>query len=442
MIEQVMDEIKARREDIIKDSTQLINIPSLTRDIDENSKCLNYIAHAAQNEGITVSFTKKRDCLILEIGEGEETIGVLTHVDVVDVGDLGKWETPPFKGIFDGDFIIGRGAMDDKVPTAIIFNIMKAFRSKNLNFKRKLQLIIGTKEEEIWTDMRSFLSEFKIPDFSFTPDGAFPIHNIEKGYADIVITFPFENIFQNGRILNLNSGDSPNTIPSRGNFLFQQNSKERTIELISSGESSHSSLPQYGDNALTKLCKMIKGLKLKNERFEQILDFILLMDKIYDGSTLGFENENSDFNGEFIGETYVNPTILEFRENKIFLTINIRHKLGVTEKSIIDMFDKHSKSYDFDFETANYLDPLYVDKNHPLFDLMEKAYSEVTGVDGGFDMAGGTSYAKALPHTVSWGPVFPGEKDSCHQENEKISIVSAMKCAEIYGRFLYKACIN
>lgn len=442
MIEQMIDEIKERRNDIIADSLRLINIPSLTRNIDENRKCLEYIASSAQNEGMRINYTKKKDCLVIELGVGEEIIGVLTHVDVVDVGDLGKWNTPPFEGIFDGDFIIGRGAMDDKVPTAIIFNIMKAFQSKKLNYKRKLQLIIGTKEEETWTDMESFLNEFKTPDFSFTPDGAFPIHNIEKGYADVEISFLFDNIFPKDRILTLKSGDSANTIPSRGSFVFQDIIKERTIELISSGQSSHSSLPQNGDNALTKLCKMIKGLKLENERFERILDFILLMDKVYDGSSLGFENDNNQFNDQFIGETYANPTVLEFKEKEIILNINIRHKLGVTKQSIIDVFDKLSKSYDFDFKISNYLDPLYVEKTHPLFDLMDKAYTDVTGVAGGFDMAGGTSYAKALPNTVSWGPVFPEEIDSCHQENEKISIESVMKCAQIYGRFLYKACIN
>ncbi|MBV1758279.1 MAG: Sapep family Mn(2+)-dependent dipeptidase [Dethiosulfatibacter sp.] len=442
MIEKMMDEIKKRRNEIIADSLKLIDIPSLTRDIDENRKCLDYIAKSAQNEGMITSYTKKKDCLVIEIGKGEETIGVLTHVDVVDAGDLDKWQTPPFKGIFDGDFIIGRGAMDDKVPTAIILNIMKVFQSKNLNYKRKFQLIIGTKEEETWTDMESFLNEFKTPDFSFTPDGAFPIHNIEKGYADIEIIFPFDNSFPSGRILTLISGNSPNTIPSRGNFIFQQSSKERTVELISSGESSHSSLPQNGDNALTKLCKMIKGLKLESERFEQILDFILLMNKVYDGSTLGFENDSNQFNGEFIGKTYINPTTLEFRDNKIILNINIRHKLGVTQQSIIDVFNRHSKSYGFSFKISNYLDPLYVEKNHPLFDPMDTAYKEITGSKGGFEMAGGTSYAKALPNTVCWGPVFPGEKDSCHQENEKININSVMTCAEIYGRFLYKACID
>ncbi len=442
MIEKMLYHIKEKREEIISDSLKLIDIPSLTKDLVQNTKCLDYLAASAQNQGMKVSYTNKKDCLVIEIGKGKETIGILTHVDVVDAGDLSKWETPPFKGIFDGEFIIGRGAMDDKVPTVVIFNILKVLNSLNLDFKRRIQLIIGTKEEETWTDMDSFLSEFKTPDFSFTPDGAFPIHNIEKGYADVEISFPFENTFPNGRIMTLKSGDSPNTIPSRGSFIFHQNLKDRTIELISSGESSHSSLPQNGDNALTKLCKMIKGLELGSERFEQILDFILLMDKVYDGSSLGFQNDTNQFNGEFIGETYANPTVLEFKDKEIIININIRHKLGVTRQSIMKLFEKHSTSFGFDFKISNYLNPLYVDKNHALFDLMEKAYTDVTGIAGGFEMAGGTSYAKALPNTVSWGPVFPGEKDSCHQENEKISIDSVMKCAEIYGRFLYEACID
>ncbi len=309
---------------------------------------------------------------MLEIGRGEDIVGVLNHVDVVEIGDENKWKTPPFEGVFDGKQIIGRGAMDDKVPTAIIFNIMQVLNRSKIHFQRRLQLIVGTSEGSDWSDTESFRNEFCIPDFSFTPDGAFPIHNIEKGYADVEISIPLETDFPGGAILEVTSGDSSNTIPSWGTFVYKNHLQNKTVEITSQGSSSHSSLPENGDNALTKLAWMITNIGLQHPRLNTFLNFILGMHNDYYGRFLGFNNTETIFNGEYIGKTTANPTVLKYSEGNLVLNINIRHKYGVTRGN----------------------------------------------------------------------PVFPGEEDSCHQVNERISIESVMKCTDIYCRFLLEASVN
>jgi len=298
------------RDEIIKNSIDLINIPSLTGDVEANIKCLAYLASIAGSEKIKYSYSAKKDCLVMKIGSGSETIGVLTHVDVVGIGDRNKWATPPFQGIFDGQYIIGRGAMDDKVPTSIIFNILRVFNRSSLQYGRKLQLIVGTSEEGEWSDMESFKSEFPIPHFSFTPDGAFPIHNIEKGYADVEVSIPLEADFTGGTILELTSGDSNNTIPSRGSFVYKNHAENKTAALVSHGFSTHSSLPENGKNALIRLAWMIKKLHLNHPRLYMFIDFILGMHNDYYGHFIGFNNENTFFNGEYTGKTAANPTKL------------------------------------------------------------------------------------------------------------------------------------
>ncbi|HEM3588157.1 TPA: M20/M25/M40 family metallo-hydrolase, partial [Streptococcus suis] len=49
-----------------------------------------------------------------EIGQGEELLAILCHLDVVPAGDLSQWQTPPFEAVVEGDYIIGRGVQDDK----------------------------------------------------------------------------------------------------------------------------------------------------------------------------------------------------------------------------------------------------------------------------------------------------------------------------------------
>ena len=49
-----------------------------------------------------------------EIGQGEELLAVLCHLDVVPAGDLQDWQTPPFEATIVGDYLVGRGVQDDK----------------------------------------------------------------------------------------------------------------------------------------------------------------------------------------------------------------------------------------------------------------------------------------------------------------------------------------
>ena len=43
-----------------------------------------------------------------EIGQGEELLAVLCHLDVVPAGDLQDWQTPPFEATVIGDYLVGR----------------------------------------------------------------------------------------------------------------------------------------------------------------------------------------------------------------------------------------------------------------------------------------------------------------------------------------------
>jgi putative selenium metabolism hydrolase len=51
-------------------------------------------------------------------GEGPPIL-LACHLDVVDEGDHGAWEHPPFSGAVEGGFLHGRGAMDIKGPLAL-----------------------------------------------------------------------------------------------------------------------------------------------------------------------------------------------------------------------------------------------------------------------------------------------------------------------------------
>lgn len=71
----------------------------------------------------------------IEFGEGEETLGILGHIDVVPEGN--NWTHPPFSGkIIDGK-VYGRGASDNKGPVIACLYAMKCLKDLNVKLKKK-----------------------------------------------------------------------------------------------------------------------------------------------------------------------------------------------------------------------------------------------------------------------------------------------------------------
>jgi succinyl-diaminopimelate desuccinylase len=72
---------------------------------------------------------------------------------------------------------------------------------------------------------------------------------------------------------------------------------------------------------------------------------------------------------------------------------------------------------------------------------MLKAYRTETGDEESTAIVqpGGT-YAKMVHNILCYGALFPGEEDTMHQANEKLSIESYMKMARIYARAIHALC--
>ncbi|MBT4169228.1 MAG: M20/M25/M40 family metallo-hydrolase, partial [Rhodospirillaceae bacterium] len=131
---------------------------------------------------------------VLEYGAGAETVGVLIHVDVVSASVIqqedGKsnWTHPPFSGAVADGYVWGRGAQDDKGALAATLWGMKLLVDNGLKMKRKLRIILGTKEEKSFEALTRYFQKEKQPDFGIVPDGVYFIEG-EKGIADFNIVF-------------------------------------------------------------------------------------------------------------------------------------------------------------------------------------------------------------------------------------------------------------
>lgn len=112
--------INAYKEEMIQSLIEIISIPSIEgppepgkpfgKHVDE---ALNYALSLSEKIGMSVKNVDNY-AGYAEFGQGEETLGIVLHLDVVPAGE--GWTVPPFEPQRIGDRIYGRGTTDNKGP--------------------------------------------------------------------------------------------------------------------------------------------------------------------------------------------------------------------------------------------------------------------------------------------------------------------------------------
>ena len=420
MKERLDNFIIENRDNILDDIAKLVNIESFCGDREHTAKALDHVLDRAREMGMKTMKSSKNDVGVVEIGQGDQIVGILTHVDVVGIGDITQWKYPPFEGHIADGYIWGRGTLDDKGPVIMMLYTLKALKDLGLTLNKRIWLIIGTAEEGVWTDMDTFKEEFEQPAFGFSPDGSFPIINREKGYCDIGLFFKEPDV---NMIEELQGGDSPNSVPARASIKLKGRK-----ENIYSGVASHSSVPGNGVNAIEKLAAD-QDMDFRFVRF--IMDF-LAGDP--NGTKLGIDDPKYADN-DVLDKTTVVPTIIRLKDGGVELTINMRLWFGVTREKVESAFEKYADEYGYKADILDFHAPLEVPEDRDFLQAMARVY-ESFGLKNRFSTTLGTTYAKSMDNCVSWGPRFEDEPRVAHTENERMNIESILLAARIYLRYL------
>lgn len=146
--------IHATMEQQIRDLQMLVRIPSVSRgEPPEEGKPFGKTVYAALEAALDIArglgFTKVWHtdgyAGVVEYGEGDETLGILAHLDVVPEGQ--GWTYPPYGGEIHNGRIYGRGTLDDKGAAVSALYALAAVKASGLPMKRKVRIILGTDEE-------------------------------------------------------------------------------------------------------------------------------------------------------------------------------------------------------------------------------------------------------------------------------------------------------
>lgn len=254
--------IEDNRDLMVDRCKELVAIPSITEDREQVALALDYVLDLGLRMGLKTKSMLNGEIGLVEAGEGEEILGVLAHVDVVDPGDESKWISPPFEPEIREGNLYGRGTLDDKGAVIAVMTAMEALVKLGIPLKKEIQLILGTREETHWTDMEAYVEKFPLPDYGFTPDGSFPICNVEKGGMDLELIIPLEKGQPEGKkaVLELvEAGKAVNVVPGECQTVLKL--PDGTIKnLETKGRSVHSCQPEKGINALVEMGKQIRSM--------------------------------------------------------------------------------------------------------------------------------------------------------------------------------------
>ena len=390
----------------------------------------------------------------ISMGSGEQTMGMLAHLDVVPAGE--GWNYPPFGGEIANGNIYGRGTLDDKGPALCALYAMRAVRDCGLELKDGVRLILGCDEETGMSDMRYYASKEKMPDYGFSPDAMFPVINIEKGGVNVEIAWEGKGEAEIP-VCELYAGERPNVVPAfakaivctekagfetvaeKVNAYAEKSGRKLTVkdlgdnkaDIAAEGVLSHAAWPETGVNAAGILLIALKEMGM-GANLQAALDMAnACIGMEYDGNSLGIKRDD-----ELSHELTCNLGILRWDGEKFSATLDIRYPLNITEEEIMQNISSAVAPFGCCVRRIGGHTPLHVPAEHKIVRGLMKVYNEVTGDNAKPLAIGGGTYSRMMPNTVAFGPVFPGEEDCCHVADECINIDSMVRATQIYARVI------
>lgn len=369
-----------------------------------NKKCLNTMLEIGKKYGFKV---KNLDdyCGYIEYGKGKELLGILCHLDVVDV-NTNKWLTNPFIPIIKDNKIYARGAMDDKGALMAAFYAIKELKEENFIPKKRIRLIMGCNEESGSLCMKHYIEKEEIPNMSFSPDAEYPVIFGEKGILTVKISGKIDSIFK-----EIHAGVKHNIVPDKINAILKDGS------IINyTGKSAHAMNPKLGINAISLLVN-----DLKNKYNDLFINFL---DK-YFTDDLNASKINSNSKDELMGELTSNLAILELNNNNFNIIIDYRMPKETDYDNILNNLKNILKPYNFSVEVLDYMKLHVVDPNSFLVKTLLNSYIKYSNdINAKAISIGGGTYAKSFTNSVAFGIKMPNDEETCHIDNEYINITT------------------
>lgn len=413
--------VLAHREEILQVLRALTKIPSVRGVAAENAPfgigcadALHYVKVLYTENGFETELDKEGGYLLSYYGQGERSLGIFAHADVVNVTD--DWiHTNPFEPMEKDGYLIGRGVLDDKSAIVLSLYCAKMLKELRIPFHSRLVLFTGTNEESGMADMDRYLQKHTAPDFSLVADTAFPLYRGDKSSMNCRITL--RTTLRD--IRNVRGGTAMNI--SLGKACAEVNGET----VAAYGLSRHSALPKGAINAGFLLAEKLLERDDVCDSDKRQLRLLMRLTETCCGEVFGIEHSDA------FGKLTCTCCTIGTEAGKMTLGLNLRFSPFVNaddiREKIIAFGEENDCSTEFEEEKRGYL----ISEDHAYLQACLRAYRDFTGCEDPpvYLNAGGT-YARKLPCAAETGTTLvfgvpngtPQGRGGAHQSDECIHI--------------------
>ena len=454
----IQEKVRAYQEDMIRDIFSLVAIDSVkTAAVKGKPFGAGPAAALVKSKEIAeaLGFTAvnlDNYCTYAQMGEGEQKIGILAHVDIVPLGE--GWTKNPLGGDRGNGFIYGRGVSDNKGPCVMSLYAMKIVRELGIPVHKNVRVIMGANEESGMQCVKHYREVEGGFDYGFTPDAAFPVTFGEKGGYHA--NFSASKLGKGEvKLISIQGGTAGNVVCPAVDALLDCGGQAKAIEekfmaylaqnglggqvsqspagmvLRLVGTAAHASTPQLGVNSISHMMAFLAEV---TEEIPFVIGYNACIG-------LGFNGEKAgvDLSDQY-GRLTFNVGLISSQDDTVTASIDIRYPVTILDFTPhADTIAARFNANAFTLSGVRIGKPLFVDPNSDLVRVLSEVYVEVTGdtVNQPGTMGGGT-YAKGFDHCVAFGAEFVGDENRIHNTDECLEIEKMLKATEIIVHALIK----
>lgn len=447
--------IEAHMDDLVRDTIKLVNIPSVSvetgnPDMPFGENCLKVLELAlemGQDMGFEVRNHENFCGSLLWKGNCEKEIGIFGHLDVVPEGT--GWKYQPYDASVVDGMIIGRGAADNKGSALSAIYAVKYLMDSGYQPEHSIRMFLGCNEEAGMKDIEYYVEHNPMPEFSFTPDAAFPVCHGEKGVMEIDAEIKIHSTV----LKDFSAGIASNAVPGDASAILQIEAEhlknvvpEASVYAITDcgngqtkievkGVAAHAAFPEGSESAEVKLASILLASDILDEEARRLMTGIIDAFSDYYGAGIGvpYEDEVSGKLTHVGGMARMNAGI--FYQN-----INIRYTITADRPKLIETIRKTLEQKGFIVKHVRDSAPSYVNKTEPVIQKLTAICNEHLGTNLSPYVMGGGTYARKLRNAVGYGPGIPGDdkrfgdkRGGAHQPDEYVEIQRLRKAVSIYA---------
>lgn len=370
-----------------------------------------------------------------DFGSGDETLGILTHVDVVPAGE--GWSSPAYEAnIIDG-VMIGRGTLDDKGPAITAIYALAAVKEAGYEFRRKVRLLFGCDEECGMGCLKHYIEHQPLPDMAFSPDADYPVVNSEKNIYHGVFTkkFPSSLSFEAGTVANAVPAsavvkakfclDAVKAAAAEHADWFDIQEDGSGVVITAKGVAAHASMPEAGKNAIQRMIWLLNKLPLEGEDKAAI-------DGLYNALKLDYYGESLDLDrSDDSGRLTLNAGLMSWNEEGFALTLDIRAPISVTHELLKEKLIAGFSPFGAELTEDSFSQGYCLSEDSEIVKKLMEVYFKRTGDPTPPKRLGGGTYARHLKNAVAFGPERANRENRIHMTDEAIHIVDLIDNTKI-----------